>query len=65
MGLLGNTEVSVNGETVNGFKLLATEEQLKIIKEQIELFLKRTYAKSIKGMVEGAMSIDFPFLSKL
>ena len=45
--------------------MTASEEQLKRTKEQLELFLKRNYAKSIKGLVEGAVSIGFPFLSKL
>jgi hypothetical protein len=36
--------------------------------EKIELFLKTSYAKSLKGILEsgqGSVNIDFPFLSRL
>jgi hypothetical protein len=49
-------------------KIGAQESDLRAILERIETFLKSSYAKSVKGILEsgqGSVNIDFPFLSKL
>jgi hypothetical protein len=49
-------------------KIGVQEIELRGILEKIEAFLKSSYAKSIKGILEsgqGSVNIDFPFLSKL
>lgn len=44
------------------------ENVLKNVEEKIETFLKKSFAKSIKGILESGQSsvkLDFPFLSRL
>jgi hypothetical protein len=44
------------------------EAALRKVLERIEVYRKRSYAKSLKGIVEsgtGSVNLDFPFLSRL
>lgn len=49
-------------------KVKAEEGRLREMLQRLEVFLKRTYGKSLKGGLtskQGSLSLDFPFLSKL
>ena len=57
-----------DGSKVSSVCLNVDEGQLKKLEEKIEMFLKKSYAKSVKGILEsgqGSVNLDFPFLSKL
>jgi hypothetical protein len=57
-----------DGSKVSSVSLNVDEGQLKKLEEKIEVFLKKSYAKSVKGILEsgqGSVNLDFPFLSKL
>jgi hypothetical protein len=40
------------------------EAGLRKVLERIEVYRKRSYAKSLKGIVDS-VNLDFPFLSRL
>ena len=49
-------------------KVCVNEEELRKVEGKIKLFLKTSYAQSVSGILEsgtGAVTLDFPFLSKM
>ncbi len=57
-----------DGTKVSSVMLNVKEEILKKMQGKIEKFLKKSYAKSVRGILEsgqGSVNLDFPFLSKL
>jgi len=57
-----------DGTKVSSVALNIDEGMLKNLEQKIETFLKKSYAKSVKGILEsgqGSVNLDFPFLSKL
>ena len=57
-----------DGTKVSSVALNIDEGMLKNLEQKIETFLKKSYAKSVKGILEsgqGSVNLDFPFLSIL
>ncbi len=57
-----------DGTKVSSVVLNVGDDMLKKMEGKIETFLKKSYAKSVKGILEsgqGSVNLDFPFLSKL
>jgi hypothetical protein len=69
MGFIKNVNYEYNdGTKVSSVMIMADEKVLKNLEAKIEIFLKKSYAKSVKGILEsgqGSVNLDFPFLSKL
>lgn len=66
--LLVGVKQLVGGEQISAVKLAVREEEIRKMLQQIEPYLKGSYGKSLKGVLDskhGLVNLDFPFLSRL
>lgn len=66
--LLVGVKQLVGGEQISAVKLGVGEEEIRKMLQQIEPYLKGSYGKSLKGVLDskhGLVNLDFPFLSRL
>ena len=68
MGLIQSSTEENRGEKVQMVKLKVKEPELRAMLERIGQYLKTTYARSLKGVLDVknvSVNLDFPFLSRL